>query len=1051
VCDGTTVTELGVGADRARDGDDRSVIRSLPSMTLLPELLRDLVVESFELRTFAFGESIVLDGEAADAFFVLVEGVARVVTTAVDGTEVSLNVLRPGDSFGEGALVTGGVREATVRASTTVRVARLDRAVAEALARLYPDIGYAFALQSRARRLQNFLRMDSAFSALGPDALATMLRDAREVQIAAGEVLVREGDEGDRWWIVQSGRLTVFTGSGAGRRDINFLRAGDFLGELAPLRGGPRAASAEATSDCALIELPATTLHELLDEHDAFRTRIEERLALYARGPAPRPLDFVSNGDPSAAGPASAPLRAPDAELRAVAGAALADSPVRAGGWTPPRHFPFVRQIDEVDCGAACVAMLCRAFGHNVSLPFIRQAVGTGQDGTSLRGIQRGGEDAGLEVRALKASKDRLDTLPLPCILHWKGNHWIVLYAVDARHVRVADPDRGLRRLPRGEVAEHWSGYVATARATPALADAPRHRVSLGWMLPFVKPLRGRLAFALVLAIVATGGEMVPPLLTQSVIDAVVRDESAGYVSLIVAVMFAVLLASLAVSLWQRRILARAAVQLDGDTLDFLVGRMLRLPMSYFESRRTADVERRLNGLRQVRQLLVQDLVRGVTGAIQLVVTLVILFAYSWVIGVAFLATAPLYMLLMRFSAHRLRPAFDGLEEAYGRHSAKQLDALKGIEAIKSAGAEAGIRRGMLEEFRHLAHRVFKGDFLMMAYDGAVSLATFGLFVVFLWIGALLVLAGDLSLGQLVAINALVLLANGPVVVLLGLWDQVQHASVLMLRLQDVLEATPEQEPEASARLRPVPALAGHLSLRRVVFAYPSAPDRPILNDVSLELEPGMTLGLVGRSGSGKSSLVKCLAGLLVPTQGAILYDGVDLRELRWVQLRRRIGFVLQQPYLFDDTVAANIALGEAQPDPDRVRRAAEIADAAAFIEALPLGYETKIGDSGLRLSGGQAQRVSIARALYHEPPVLLFDEATSALDTESERAVKESLDRVLERRTAVIIAHRISTLRDADVVGVLEQGSLVELGTPQELMEREGLYYHLNTVQLAS
>jgi ABC-type multidrug transport system fused ATPase/permease subunit len=270
---------------------------------------------------------------------------------------------------------------------------------------------------------------------------------------------------------------------------------------------------------------------------------------------------------------------------------------------------------------------------------------------------------------------------------------------------------------------------------------------------------------------------------------------------------------------------------------------------------------------------------------------------------------------------------------------------------------------------------------------------------------------------------------------------------VLLRRLQDVLEQEAEQA-DSSGRL-PVRSLGGRLALERVSLFYGDAPNRPVLDDVSFELEPGMSLGLVGRSGSGKSSLLRCLAGLMMPTSGRILYDGVDLRELRWDELRRRIGYVLQEPYLFDDSIAANIALGETSPDWGRICRAAEIADAAEFIQNLPLGYMTKVGDSGLRLSGGQAQRVAIARALYHEPPVLLFDEATSALDTESERTVKENLERVMTDRTTVIVAHRLSTVRDADVIGVLDHGQLVEWGSHEELMARGGLYFHLNMVQV--
>jgi ABC-type bacteriocin/lantibiotic exporter with double-glycine peptidase domain len=328
-----------------------------------------------------------------------------------------------------------------------------------------------------------------------------------------------------------------------------------------------------------------------------------------------------------------------------------------------------------------------------------------------------------------------------------------------------------------------------------------------------------------------------------------------------------------------------------------------------------------------------------------------------------------------------------------------------------------------------------------------VQIAGFLLFVLFLWVGALLVASGELSIGQLVAINALVLLANGPITVLLGLWDQVQQGTVLLQRLQDVLEAEPEQRRDGSS-LTPVRRLSGRIALRQVHLTYPDS-EYPALDAVSLVLEPGSTLGVVGRSGSGKSTLVRCLAGLVVPTGGSILYDELDMRELDWRQLRRRIGVVLQAPYLFDDTIAANIALGEEVPDPDRVQRAAEVADAAGFIESLALGYQTKVGDSGTRLSGGQAQRVCIARALYHDPPVLLFDEATSALDTESEANVKRNLDRVLENRTAVIVAHRLTTIRDADVIAVLEQGRLVEHGTHDELLAREGLYHHLQASQI--
>jgi ATP-binding cassette subfamily B protein len=1023
-----------------------AVVRALPFMARLPPAVRNLVLAGFEERTYRFGETVLAPEDGS--FVVIVEGEARAIAAGADGTEVSLGVLGPGETSGERALVEEHPPGVTLRAaSSAVRVLRLERAVALALARAHPEAAAGFSAQARAKRIGAFLRMDATFAQLDKNALELLVERGREIDPHDGAVVVREGERTDRWWIVASGRLVEHTGEGPARRDVRFLRAGDVFGEVGALSGSMRVTSVTAVSDCVLLELDGAVLGELGALDPAFATRLEDRARLHLSRIAVRPLDF-GGGDAMSGVRQRPPPPPPSLDQRIAAGVQLADAPLPPEPWVAPRRFPFVRQIDYTDCGAAALAMICRAFGRKVSLPFIRRVAGTGQEGTSLRGIMLAAEEAGLEGHALKASKGNLDDLALPAIVHWEGNHWVVLYAIEGDHVRIADPARGLRRISRAEVDEKWSGWCATFRATPRLDDSPIDRLDLAWLRPFVRPLRGKLALAAVMAIAATALELVAPVLTQQVVDAA-STKNAGRVSLVVVLIVALLLIGLAISLIQRRMLARAAVRLDGETLDFVAGRLLDLPLSYFEARRTADIERRLNGLRQVRAMLVQAIVGGLSAVIQLLVTLVIMFAYSPVIAALFFATAPVYAGLMRYSSRRLRPTFDGLEEAYSRHAAKQLDAIKGIEAAKSAGAEEGIRRAIRNEFAQLADRVFRSDWVLMFYDAAVQVAGFLMFVLFLWVGALLVAAGKLSIGELVAINALVLLANTPIAALLGLWDQMQQGTVLLQRLQDVLEAEPEQRRDEIAP-RTVKRLSGRIHLSQVGLSYRDAPDRLVLDNVSLLLEAGSTLGLVGRSGSGKSTLVRCLAGLVIPTAGTVLYDEVDLRDLDWRQLRRRIGVVLQAPYLFDDTIAANIALGEETPDPMLVQRAAEIADAAGFIESLPLRYETKVGDSGIRLSGGQAQRVCIARALYHDPPVLLFDEATSALDTESEAAVKRNLDRVLEQRTAVIVAHRLSTIRDADTIAVIEQGRVVEHGSHDELLAREGLYYHLHASQTA-
>jgi ATP-binding cassette subfamily B protein len=499
----------------------------------------------------------------------------------------------------------------------------------------------------------------------------------------------------------------------------------------------------------------------------------------------------------------------------------------------------------------------------------------------------------------------------------------------------------------------------------------------------------------------------------------------------------------------QRYLLSFAAVRIDAGTLDFLTRTLLALPMSYFTARRTGDIQRRLQGLRQVREFLVQSSVAGITALVQLAAALTLMTVYSPWLAAVFLLTVPLYIGLMRFSSTRLRPIFDDLEEGYGRYASHQIDAIKGIETVKAMGAEVTFRETMLAQFHRIARRQFRADFTIMVYEGAVGMVAFLTTALFLWVGARQVLAGHLTIGALVAFNALVALANVPITTLLNLWDNFQLANVLLGRLDDVFQQEPEQGRERQ-RLHPVRTLEGRLTLRNVGFRYGGPESPAIVDGVTLDVPPGHMVAIVGRSGSGKTTLVKCLAGLLEPTDGAILFDGVDLKTLNYRDLRRQIGFVLQENHLFDDTIARNIAFGEGEPDMDRVIWAARVANAHEFVERLPLGYETRVGESGLAISGGQRQRIAIARAVYHQPPVLILDEATSSLDSESERAVKENIDRLLENRTSFVIAHRLSTVRDADLIVVLEQGRLVEQGTHDDLLKRQGLYFYLVSQQLS-
>jgi HlyB family type I secretion system ABC transporter len=1025
------------------------ILERVQVLRLLPEDARRLVEGSFVPVSFGFGELIVEEGSEPDGFYVIVSGSARALRRADSGDEMSLGSLGPGDTFGEIALLEEGDRTTTIRASGQVEALKLDRSVFRAVVQSSPAIREHFEQHVERLRLRDLFRLSSRMAQLDRETLDDLIDSLERVSVEKGELVVRQGDVSDSMFFVEEGRLRALWQTEEGKLgDVAYLRRGDFFGERSLLLGEPRAVSVEAVTPASLLVLHEPEFRRFYEADPAFRAAVKREVDRYEfKFVARVPLDFAEELVPAEAAVAE------PVGLDQLDAPTAAEEPVEewAGedGEPPKRikRFPHVWQVDELDCGAACLAMVVRHFGRPVSLAHIRRLVHTSIDGTSLAGIARGAEQMGLRVRSVKASKTRLAELPLPAICHFEGNHWVVLYRVEDRHVRLADPARGLVRMDRAEFEEKWSGYAALLAYGPGLEQAPIGDAKTGWIWAFFRPFRRTLIEAAALALLAAALEMVLPIFTKVIFDNVLVESDYNLLYLILGGMAAVLVAMTAANLLQRYLLSRAAVTIDSRTLDFLTSKLLDLPMSYFHSRRTGDIQRRLAGMRQVRMFVVQQGVQALTALATLLAAVVVMFFFDWVLALVFLATAPVYAYLMYFSRKRLRPMFDSLEEAFGKYSAHQIDAIKGIETVKAVAGESVFRSRMLDQFTSLSRRLFRADFTIMTYESAIQLVSISSLVLFLFVGALRVLHGAMSIGEFVAFNALVLLANGPILLLLSIWDQLQYSSVLLNRLNDIVTEEPEQGADRS-HLTPVPSLEGRIRLDEVGFRYtPISP--PILEGISLEVEPGTMVAIVGRSGSGKTTLVRCLAGLIEPTEGTIHFDGVDMRTLDYRELRRHIGYVLQENHLFDDTIARNIAFGYDELDMRRVVWAAKVASADDFVERLPLGYETRIGETGLLLSGGQRQRIAIARAVYARPPVLVFDEATSSLDSESERAVQANMDEVFQGRTSFVIAHRLSTIRDADLIVVLEKGRLVEQGTHDELMKRQGIYYYLVGQQL--
>lgn len=1025
---------------------------------------RSLPVLAMEIG-FSWGE----DPTATDDLYMVCEGRVRVVcASAAEQRDVSVQLLGPGDLFGHlpsALTVDGEPLSYRAVASSSGRFVQLSRERVEELSRQVPAFRVALTAQAQQRDRLIFFKKFACATGKPPTTtqLQQLLSYIKPVEVEAGERLPSAKAEDGIFWL-RAGHLAP-----VGEPETA-IALGEAFGQLQQSEGW---LAQTAGLVYYLDRVHWSELRQLQPELMQRILGVEQESAAPAPisgGRALPPLDSqgsVKLPNRSSLGrshsprkplqalvsptPVSDNLKSPKADSRKSPDV-LFPRPPRQSRWAARlrrwSRYPFIAQQSAADCGPTCLAMLGQFWGYRFNLNTLRELAKVGRSGASLKNLAGAAEQAGFSARPVRASLGKMREQRLPWIAHWQGDHYVVVYKIQGDRVVLSDPARGRRTVSREAFLESWTGYGLLVAPTERLKQSGAlQKASLSQFWKVLWPYKSILGQIILLSLLIQLFGLVSPVFTQVILDQVVVQQSLSMLNIFVigALLFGVWQLSLGAV--RQYLLDYFSNRLSLTLVSSFVSHALRLPLSFFENRQVGDILTRIGENQKIQSFLMRQAISTWLDVLMAVVYLGLMFYYNVQLSLLVVGMLPPIMLLTLAATPFLKQLSREVFNDSADQSSLLVEMLTGVATVKAAAAEQELRWRWEDKLTQLLNTQFKAQKLTNLLSVVSGLINTVGSMALLWYGANLVIQGELSIGQLVAFNMLIGNVIGPVLSLVGLWDEFQEVLIAVERLNDVLEEQPES---GSGELELVlPPIRGDVQFDKVIFRYEQAEERNILENLTFSVAAGETIAIVGRSGSGKTTLVKLLQGLYPTTSGRIWIDGHDLKHTSLKSLRSQLGVVPQECFLFSGTILENIQLYRMEFGLEAVVEAAKLAEAHGFIQDLPLGYNTKVGERGANLSGGQRQRIAIARALLGNPSILLLDEATSSLDTESERRFQQNLARISQGRTTFIIAHRLSTVRNADCILVLDAGVLVEQGTHASLVERKGLYYHLAQQQL--
>ncbi|MGG9960284.1 peptidase domain-containing ABC transporter [Ferruginibacter sp. SUN106] len=728
--------------------------------------------------------------------------------------------------------------------------------------------------------------------------------------------------------------------------------------------------------------------------------------------------------------------------------------------------FPFYKQLDAMDCGPTCLRMVAKYYGRSISLDYLRNKAEYGKEGASMLGLADAAEGIGLKTVGAKISFEQLlNDAPLPAIIHWDQYHFVVLTPGSKKNkLVIADPAKGILKLNKEEFCKHWiattenetgKGAVLLLELTPSFNEldfdddtqTAKGKIGKAYLFNYIQQHKAYFFQILLGLLIGSVLQLIFPYLTQSIVDTGIQTQNLNFIQIVLAAQLMLLFSQTVVEFIRSRILLHISTRINISLLSGFWAKLLKLPMQFFDSKHPGDIIQRIGDHHRIESFLTGTALNTFFSIFNLIIFSLVLLRYNLSIFIIFVAGSALYLFWIQFFLKYRRKLDYQRFAISAKENNATMQLVYGMQEIKLNNAENTYRW----DWEGLQAGLFKLNFKNLSLTQYQQIGTFfinqGKNILITFVVAKLVIEGPLTLGMMLAIQYIIGQLNGPIEQLVGFSQQAQDAKISLERLNDI--HTLENEEPTGKEFSHSISQEHDIKIKDLSFTYPGAGNEPVLKNINLTIPQSKVTAIVGMSGSGKTTLLKLLLRFYENYKGDIYLGNVNSKTISPKYWRSISGAVMQDSFIFNDNIRKNITVTDDKVDNDRLMNACKTANILPFIESLPLGFYTKLGAEGNGISGGQKQRLTIARAVYKNPQFIFFDEATNSLDANNEKVILENLQQFFKNRTVIVVAHRLSTVKNADKIVVLDNGEIVEEGTHVTLSFAKGKYYELVKNQL--